>query len=611
MIADAPSALLAATACASTRDLSILVVGGEVPEALTDRMIDTAPFSEAAHALVARFARELRDSLPVALGLPDLWWFLEISEMSPLRGPLVDRLYALALIQQVTSASNYTTIRVAVADPLLREVVSAAMPQAVMLNVPALAGHRAWRLRYWAQAARFAAHTLTIRALGIGAAGMSGSGAILFFSMYPAWWLSPIDATSRERFFPGLPPILSGSRTQWLLWLTAGPRSLFSHRAALREAASSGRAAVIQSHIMLRDLLSLFSWRVLRDARRIRDAVRGMRLTFEGFDVTRFVVAAVERSIGSGELAMDRLMLAGVERMMRHRRPRALIFRAEHQPFESALVRAAGAVRTVGFLHSAIVKAPNYIPLHVKPGTPQPLPRSVIVSGALTRTAAEAGGYAHGDIAVCGPQRQKELLSYLLKAPDRAEARRHIGVAAGAKVIVVATSVVRSDSRALLAAIPEIAAAFPSARIAVQLHPALRGQRALFDRAVAAAAGRVTAIPPDVRHYEYLRAADALVLAGSTIAFEAIALGVMPIAFEIPGSYSAFSMAAFSDGMFVARGRGELLDALRVTLECGVTAERKRAAWPRLLEDVFGDLNCDLDAMLERALSSVALSSAS
>lgn len=578
----------------------VLVVGGEAPAGVGGRLVDTAPLAEAAQRAVASWALALRDSLGRAAG-SDLWWFLEISEMSPMRGPLINRLYALSLVR-ATLAIEYGRIDVALADPLLRDAIVSGVPGAQAVAGVARLSPTAWRSRYWFRAVRFATSHLFMRLCGLAPRGARvRRGSLHFFSLYPAWWLSPIDARGRERFFPGLPPQLGGLQTQWLLWLAGGPRVLLRQRRAVREAVASGTALVIQSYVRLRDVLGLFSIPVFKRVAAMR-AVGAHQ--FAGFDVTPLVGDAIERSIASPELPMDRLMLAGASRLLAAAGPRALVFRAEHQPFERALLRAArGTATTVGFSHSAIVKAGTYLPLQLSPSSPQPRPDRIIASGAITHRAAEEAGYTPGQVSTCGPLRQRDLLSYLAGAPSKVEARAALGLPPRGQVIVVATSVVRTDSDALLGLLPEVARRFADVTIAVQLHPAVSALHGPLDAAQQGPdGGRLLVVPSGGSHYEYLRAADVLLFAGSTIAFEAIALGAMPVAYEVPGAYSAFSMKAFDDAMFVVREPMGLFEALTEALTNAPGAARRRTAWPRLLTDVFGDLRADLDETLVRSL---------
>ena len=53
--------------------------------------------------------------------------------------------------------------------------------------------------------------------------------------------------------------------------------------------------------------------------------------------------------------------------------------------------------------------------------------------------------------------------------------------------------------------------------------------------------------------YDYIAASDVMVVAGSTIAFEAMALGTAAIAFENPGAFSASSLGDFGDACVVTR----------------------------------------------------------
>jgi hypothetical protein len=103
--------------------------------------------------------------------------------------------------------------------------------------------------------------------------------------------------------------------------------------------------------------------------------------------------------------------------------------------------------------------------------------------------------------------------------------------------------------------------------------------------------------------YDYMRAADAMICIGSMIAFEAMALGCMPVVFQNPSTFPALSLAEFEDSLFVARDDEELRDALRAIATGGAADQERRARWARTLTAVLGDILTSLPVQLARALA--------
>jgi hypothetical protein len=103
--------------------------------------------------------------------------------------------------------------------------------------------------------------------------------------------------------------------------------------------------------------------------------------------------------------------------------------------------------------------------------------------------------------------------------------------------------------------------------------------------------------------YDYVRAADAMVCIGSMIAFEAIALGIMPIVFENPATYPATSLAEYESGLFVTRDAAGLIEAIEDVRIDSRRSRVKRLAWPAVLKDVFGDLDTPLEDQMDEAVN--------
>lgn len=107
---------------------------------------------------------------------------------------------------------------------------------------------------------------------------------------------------------------------------------------------------------------------------------------------------------------------------------------------------------------------------------------------------------------------------------------------------------------------------------------------------------------PDGPLYDYLGASDAMVTPGSALAFEAIALGVMPIVYEWPGGFNAHSFADFSHACFLVRDPDEMQAALRAVLGDSPAAAERRASWPALLREIYTDLRTPPSEQLAIAL---------
>jgi hypothetical protein len=111
--------------------------------------------------------------------------------------------------------------------------------------------------------------------------------------------------------------------------------------------------------------------------------------------------------------------------------------------------------------------------------------------------------------------------------------------------------------------------------------------------------------------YEYLAASDTMICIGSTVAFEAMALGVMPIVYEHPGTLAVTSLRAFDDALYVVNSADAMRVALSETGSSAPGAARRRARFAATVEGVFGDLSAPLEGQLAGALAALGAPPAS
>jgi hypothetical protein len=445
-------------------------------------------------AWAAEAARDVREYVvPLLHGLPDqpangrsrlgdllrmqegnCWWFLEISEKSPLRGTLVQELYTIALVRRFVEDGEYSGVCMETANTRMINALRTGT------ELPIFASRATVRQRltpphirewlYWIQAARQLFLLLVTRLVTrLGKFPASADpAAILFFTLYPAWWLAAETPAASERFFPDMPRSDGGRPFGYAAWIVGRPAYLWRHRRSLGTVMRERTIIPLQRFVPLSSALSLLLPRLFLRLRAFRRACLKSGLPrFMQFDVSLLVAAEVSRSIGAAELPLDRLLFAAVRRLTVGASPSALVFRAECQPIERAIVYGArGRAPTVGFWHSALALCDNYLPFHFPSGAlrpaanpsaiaPLPLPDAMLATGEICKRTLTRQGYPASRVMGCGPIRHRELLSLLRRCEDRLALRNSLQLPADAVVLFVATSVVLSDARAMLWALAD------------------------------------------------------------------------------------------------------------------------------------------------------------
>ena len=599
------------------------------------RVIDPAPLADAACRWVSRFVVEFIPRLPhLDLGGTTLaslldqpegtdWWFMETSEKGPYRGPLIGQLYRLALVRLALDRAAYDEVWYCLSEAALVEVFngeSSVAPRWIEVPcAPRSSARLATRplIRYWAQAARAAVGLIVARMACRPLSGFTPpAGAEFTFTVFPAWWSDPWGTSPRDRFFSLQ---AATGRRGYLAWLTE-PLILWRHGPEIARAFVALGIVPLQGFARVRDLLSLFSpWRfrrVLTFEWRLRQRLCA---EFAGFAIQALIGRDVSRSLSGAEPFQDMLLQRCTARASGAMKPSRVLYRAEFQPIEHALLRGLEAARSavpIGFVHfpfgerylSMRFSADDVAAIGGRSGdrSRRPMPDGIIAIGPAAARHAIEGGYPSSRVAVCGPQRYGNLVHSRRARQPREALRRRLGLPTGRFAIFVALAILEADTEALSAALAMTAAELDDVLLIVRTHPNQpRAPNAIDILLSNLGDARARLMPAAGDLYDFICASDLMVCIGSMIAFEAMALDVMPIVFENPSTFAATSLAEFEAGLFVVRSGSELIDAIGAARADSERARRKRLAWPRMLEDVFGDFDRPLDVQMHEAIASI------
>lgn len=590
-------------------------------------VLDPAAFAPAAHDAVSAFVLDLVFRLPdVMLGGrtlaqrlqqedTNLWWSLKLTEKSSFRGPLVERLFRLALLNAALGTREYSELWLCVADdalvatatrgervPKVRAFLRATrrtLTQRVAANFAAA---------YWARALAAAAGLARTRAV-MRLAGWRiprpARGSLGLLTMYPYWWLRPYEEDAADRFFSAPPESRSPFYAAWLMF----PGRLWAQRHAVARTFERKRIVPLQAFLGFGDALALLNPARFRRLAAVHSRLTEIRERFLRFDVSALVHDELRASLSDAEIAFDALLGRAVQRMVRRINPSIVAYRVEGQPWESAVVQAAGAEGTVGFFHSPFGR--NYAPLRFAAGDitggsgagPRPMPSGMLVCGSVSARYLAEDGFPPHRIAACGPQRHASFVRFLAGTPSRERLRQKLTLPLGVPVYFVALAIVEVETEGLFASIAEALAGREGFFLAVKTHPNRPEGDAAMQAALASVGpGRSAILPAAADMYEHIAASDAMITIGSTVAFEAMALGVMPVVYEHPGTYAATSLRAFQSSLFVVNSPRSLGQALAAIDAGSPEAVRRREQWPATVRGVFGDLTAPLSIQMDAAL---------
>ena len=482
------------------------------------------------------------------------WWFLEISEKSAYRGLLINRMYYLALVQSVLDSTTYQNVWLCLED----EVLSRSLSDGLRLlsidcemvkgaGTPSKRGVASWLILHLWNALGIgilhALQLLLVRGLKIADGRLPRSRSVLLFSFYPRMWSAPYSEEPSEWFFGALPKYFSTHAPHsYAIWLTAWPREIWAKRSELRSFFLAQNVLWLAPFAGTKAIASLFDpkWWILH-VRLSGWQQRSTGLRFGAFDASEMVCEELHRSLSSTEFSRDLLLFHAWKHLTSFLPVAAVLYRLEFQPFENAILYGTrGKTRAIAFQHSLFGK--NYLPYHFvsgelghssDPGS-MPLADVILASGEAGRTVMLKNGCRPESVEVCGPLRYRDFFRRFGQPRERhAEAGKRLGVDWGTKILVVATAVSRPDAEGLFEALGQCAGYLGNMVVMFRSHPALALEKefkAIVGSRLGSSQYRLLASVEEL--YDALSLADIAVVNHSTVALEALVLGVLPVIFD-------------------------------------------------------------------------------
>jgi UDP-N-acetylglucosamine 2-epimerase len=264
-----------------------------------------------------------------------------------------------------------------------------------------------------------------------------------------------------------------------------------------------------------------------------------------------------------------------------HLRPRVALTYAEAGGWGRALVIEARRRGIVvcglqhGFIHRHWM---NY--LHEpdemaqdsgSPGFPRPDLTLLFDRLALEHLVAR-GSFPASSLGIMGNPRLDELAEAARRQTDatRSATRRRLGVDPAARIVLLATKY-RERAHAALEALFDAVRSMPGVHLVVRCHPAETPGPYLV---LANGASTISVAPADIDLVSSLAVSDLVVTVNSTVALEAMALGVPALALNMPNYLSPFVETGV---MYGAASPGQVASLLRHALSDGPSREDFRA----------------------------------
>ena len=601
-------------------NIAIVCLGMELEEVKTAlgsvgkskvEVMNIADYSDSAQDSVRHYIVENITQLPSFVEIQtltdpsfqlDLWYFLKISEKSPLRGELHQRLFYLAQIAYLLESHSFASITFIVRDKLLIRCLENKK-----------AKNRAFKpteVIFFLNAARYAVQSLGIKAVRkvFRHRNSFDAPSTLIFSLFPFWWLNPLTSQSRDRFFP-----LSYSSSVNLSlgnisWISMSLSKYLHKRKLIQGQFGINKFIVLQDYIQMWHIRSLFNLKRFLLISRFRYKVQDALLPkFHGYKVGSLISFEISKSIQSADLQLCILVYLTLREYLQQHETSRIVSRFESQPIDRALIWASeGSTQFVGYWHSTMSKCENYTSLQFPDGylsnlTERELvkvgfPSRMLVPNLYCRETIDKIGYNLNFSAVCGPTRHLEVIETAKNLGPIIEKNSN-------NLIAIAFSSDPESSHFMASAMVAIKDLNPNVVFFVKTHPAYETSQDYFEkleRQIGVQSLRV--IKSSDNYLEIISECAAIILSGTQLAFEAILVGTFPVVYEPTSRYVSTNFKAFESSCFIANTTEDLTNCMNsIWINSSIVVE-KRSTWQTLIEKQFGiNDNCPANS-LENAL---------
>ena len=574
-------------------------------------VMSIADYSDSAQDSVKHFIVENITKLPSFVEIQnltdpsyqlDLWYFLKISEKSPLRGELHRRLFYLAQIAYLLESFSFESVTFIMTDKLLIRCLEN--------NKSKNKAFKSIECIFFIHAARYAFQSLGIKAVRrVFRHGNSlDAPRTLIFSIFPFWWLNPLTSKSRDRFFAYSDSPSFNLSFGNISWVSMPLSKYFHQRKLIQGQFGINKFKVLQDYIQMQHIRSLFSLKrfllLTRFRRKVQDALLPK---FHGHEVGSLISHEISKSIQSADLQLCILVYLTLREYLQQNETSRVVSRFESQPIDRALIWASeGLTQFVGYWHSTMSMCENYTSLQYPEGyllemTQDDLvmvgfPRRMLIPNLYCRATLNKIGYDLNLTASCGPTRHFDII----ETASKLELKKATKIK---NQIAIALSSDPNSCNVMADAMALIKQVNPNALFAIKTHPAFKTSDEYFKKLKGKVGeNSLRVIESSEGYIKVISECAALILSGTQLAFEGILVDTFPIVYEPKGEYCATNFKAFEDSCFIANTVEELIFSLSSILANSPIARQKKKTWNSVIQKQFGSSNLNSWESLENTL---------
>lgn len=554
-------------------------------------------------------------------GNKNLWWLLYISVKCPFESEIINRLFYLGLTKAVMGEGQFKKVYIAIDDYVVRQTILDWKSDIVPLNekifskIKYIIFHSTLHLsvRYIKNCYSFFLVNL-LRAFSLKLAGIlpsytSSKKGVFIFTNYPSWWHRPYSSMPEEKFFGPLYKNLSQKyKTSYaLLLFSLNPLAIFLKRKYLKRFFKENNAVLLDMQLNIRQKAVILSFRYLKWALKFRNYFKkAFKPIFEGFNIAKVLDDEIYYSLSKIGLHKNILIEDIFSKFTGNFSPKILIYRLEFNSFEKAILNGINRrCPTLTFQHSTLSVnlishffAEGEIEFHLKDssGLAMPLPDFIFTTGEYYYNIMCKYGFPREQIYICGPMRFNNLLSYLRQDKEKDALRQELGFSKSDKIFLVVMNWIEREGLSLIVSLIKSQTQIydKSTIFLLRNHPHMR-----YDKNISRLLKslkphfRYMVIDDKILLYDAISISDAVIQVPSTLGYEALAIGRMPITYENLHCFNVNSSEGLKGHAFILNSSGAFNYAVNSVVQNQDNVKEMINRWPEAMKNFFYDLKSD------------------
>lgn len=561
------------------------------------QVMDLTKYSDLASANTRNFIIETITNLPLYSQMNkvvdknygiDLWHLLLISERSPMRGKIHQRLFFISQLSLLIKDKNYKNLVFNIED----NVISDLFQNKNNLSQRFLKVS----VKFYLNSFGYILQTLSIKIIRKFTKTIKSvvPKPFLIFTLFPYWWLGTKTSNPSDRFFPKIPKDMN-SQIGYISWITSRADHYLKEIWSKNQNSIISESVILQDYLKLSDITSLLKLKRLTLLLKFRKSIQASSLPlFHDLQVNQIIYDELNNSISNRDFQLCLLIYISLKNYLSLNYIEKIIFRYENQPIDKAIILASGDnVQSVGFWHSSLSICDNYTSFHFPQDFLTGLnecemfhkgfPRRMLISNLFCRDSLLKFGYREEFTTICGPIRNIAEIEF---------AKTHIRglLETRNNRIGIAFSADPHSAEHMLEAIQFISKQNKDIFFEIKTHPAFKTPESFLDTLkISVGEKRFNIINASENFMEAFSNCSAVILGGTQLAFEAILMGIMPIIYQSKSVYNAINFEPFSEWCFVVNTLDEIRKAIKDVTNESDEVVNKKDKWNQLLLKQFGN----------------------